>query len=38
MWQVYENPPTMDKATGIVRLSDRPGLGMTYKADLIQDV
>jgi L-alanine-DL-glutamate epimerase-like enolase superfamily enzyme len=37
-WEVYENPPVMEKSTGIVRLPDAPGLGLAYKADLIQDM
>jgi D-galactarolactone cycloisomerase len=37
MWEVYQNPPVMDKATGTIRLSDAPGLGVAYKPDLIQD-
>ena len=36
IWSVYENPPRIDKQ-GYIQLPDAPGLGVTIKADLIQD-
>jgi len=38
MYEVFEHPLVMDKAKGTIKLPDAPGLGVTYKADLIQDV
>jgi D-galactarolactone cycloisomerase len=35
-WSIYENPPIIDK-DGYIKLPDAPGLGVTIKADLIQD-
>ena len=37
IWSVYENAPKMDK-DGYMQLSDAPGLGVTIKKDLLQDV
>ena len=37
IWSVYENAPRMDK-DGYMQLSDAPGLGVTIKQDLLQDV
>ena len=37
IWSVYENAPRMDK-DGYMQLSDAPGLGITIKQDLLQDV
>jgi len=37
MWEIYEQAPTIDKATGLMRLPDAPGLGVTIKKDLILD-
>lgn len=36
MWSVYENPPRLDK-DGYMQLPDAPGLGITFKKDLLQD-
>ena len=38
MWEVFEKPLAMDKAAGTITLSDAPGLGVSYKQDLIQEV
>ncbi len=37
MWTVFETPLVLNKATGEIHLNDAPGLGMTYKKDLIED-
>jgi L-alanine-DL-glutamate epimerase-like enolase superfamily enzyme len=37
MWSVYENAPHIDK-DGYLQLPDAPGLGVTIKSDLIQDI
>lgn len=37
IWSVYENAPRMDK-DGYMQLSDAPGLGVTIKQELLQDV
>jgi L-alanine-DL-glutamate epimerase-like enolase superfamily enzyme len=37
IWSVYENAPRIDK-DGYMQLPDAPGLGVTIKKDLLQDV
>ncbi|HEY4338754.1 MAG TPA: mandelate racemase/muconate lactonizing enzyme family protein [Steroidobacteraceae bacterium] len=37
IWSVYENAPHIDK-DGYMQLSDEPGLGVTIKQDLLQEV
>jgi len=37
IWSIYEEPPRIDK-DGYVQLPDRPGLGVTIRKDLIEDV
>jgi L-alanine-DL-glutamate epimerase-like enolase superfamily enzyme len=37
IWSVYENPPHIDR-DGYMQLPDQPGLGVTIKQDLIEDV
>jgi L-alanine-DL-glutamate epimerase-like enolase superfamily enzyme len=37
IWSVYENAPRLDK-DGYMQLPDAPGLGVTIKQDLLQDV
>jgi L-alanine-DL-glutamate epimerase-like enolase superfamily enzyme len=37
MWSVYENAPRIDK-DGYMQLPDTPGLGVTIRQDLLQDV
>jgi len=36
MWTIYENSPRLDK-DGYMQLSDKPGLGVTIRRDLLQD-
>src|SRR6185437_1387332 len=36
-WEVFEKPLVMDKSKGTIRLGDAPGLGVSIKADLLQD-
>jgi L-alanine-DL-glutamate epimerase-like enolase superfamily enzyme len=36
MWTIYENAPRLDK-DGYMQLSDKPGLGVTIRPDLLQD-
>jgi L-alanine-DL-glutamate epimerase-like enolase superfamily enzyme len=38
MYEVFERPPVMNKMAGTITLSEAPGLGVSYKADLIQEV
>jgi len=37
IWSIYEDPPHIDK-DGYMQLPDGPGLGVTIKKDLIEDV
>jgi len=37
IWSVYENAPHIDK-DGYMQLSDAPGLGVSIRAELLQDV
>ena len=36
MWTIYENAPRLDK-DGYMQLSNKPGLGVTIRRDLLQD-
>ena len=34
-WQVFENPPVLEK-DGYIKVPQGPGLGVTFRSDLIE--